>query len=876
MAARLPRTGPGTVWARPRFKIGVAATLIGLTLFFGVFAYVYHKYEVIVDRRMRGQIFANAAKIYGHPSEIHAGEEVSIRELVGTLRRAGYSQDTENEAKIGTYHLVHNGLEIQPGPNSYHSAEGAMVSEEDGKILRINALSDGHELGAYELEPELITALFEGEQRAKRRLIRYEDLSKNMVDAVLGIEDRRFFQHSGVNYYRMIEAAWADLRAGKYEQGGSTLTMQVARGFFLTPEKNTKRKLTEMLISVILEQKFSKKQIFELYANQVYMGQRGSFTISGLGEAAEAYFGKDVKNLTLPETAMLAGMIQRPNYYSPYKYPERALERRNLVLDGMVDIGSITRDEADKAKATPLKLAPPNEEASEAPYFVDLVKDTLFAKYNEQQVNDGAYRIYTTLDPDLQRAAAEAVDAGIKDVDAQVRKLRTHTVVTGRGKTAKRETEVKPGPMPQVALVAIDPHTGAVLALVGGRNYGMSQLNHAVAKRPTGSIFKPFVYAAAMNTAVDGQTVSDPQAAVSGQAAAIFTPATMLDDSPTTFTYGDQIYEPRNYKEEYHGPVTARYALAMSLNNATVKLAEQVGYDKVADLAKNAGIKSVLATPAIALGSYEATPLDMAGAYTIFANNGVKLSPILISSLRDAQGNVIENFETTRHEVLDPRVAYVMTDMLQGVLNFGLGYTVRRDGFTAPAAGKTGSSHDAWFEGYTSNMLCIVWVGYDDYSDVRLSGAQAAAPIWAAFMKSAEALPAYHDMEPFTPPAGVQQVVLDKVTNRLATAACPDDYSAVFIEGTAPNETCDQSGNTGGGVVGFFSKIFGGGSKPSAPPPVSNPVQPTGVRPAAPVVAQQQPQPPEKKKKGFWSRIFGGGDDDKKDQNSQDPPKPPQ
>ncbi|HEV2112526.1 MAG TPA: penicillin-binding transpeptidase domain-containing protein, partial [Terriglobales bacterium] len=321
--------------------------------------------------------------------------------------------------------------------------------------------------------------------------------------------------------------------------------------------------------------------------------------------------------------------------------------------------------------------------------------------------------------------------------------------------------------------------------------------------------------------------------------------------------------------------VTARYALAMSLNNATVKLAEQVGYDKVADLAKNAGIKSVLATPAIALGSYEATPLDMAGAYTIFANNGVKLSPILINSLRDAQGNVIENFETTRHEVLDPRVAYVMTDMLQGVLNFGLAYGVRRAGFTAPAAGKTGSSHDAWFEGYTSNLLCIVWVGYDDYSDIHLSGAQVAAPIWTAFMKGAQALPPYRDMEPFASPAGVQQVVLDKVTNRLATAACPDDYSAVFIEGTEPRDTCDQSAS-GGGVSGFFSRIFGGGSKPSPPPPVSNPAQPVGVRPASPVVAQQQPQP-EKKKKGFWSRIFGGGSDDKNDQNSQDPPpKPPQ
>ena len=383
-----------------------------------------------------------------------------------------------------------------------------------------------------------------------------------------------------------------------------------------------------------------------------------------------------------------------------------------------------------------------------------------------------------------------------------------------------------------------------------------------------------------MNTALPEQPSADQNPAPpnpGNPAAAVFTPATMIDDAPTTFSYGDQIYEPRNYKEEYHGPVTARYALAMSLNNATVKLAEQVGYDKVADLAKAAGIKSVQATPAMALGSYDATPLDMAGAYTIFANSGVKVSPIFISSLRDAQGNVIENFDTARHEVLDPRVAYVMTDMMQGVLNFGLGYQVRRAGFTQPAAGKTGSSHDAWFEGYTSNLLCIVCVGYDDYSDIRLSGAQAAAPIWAAFMKHAATLPAYQDMQPFTPPAGVQQVVLDKVTNRLATPACPDDYSAVFVEGTAPRDTCDQS-VTGGGVAGFFSRIFGGGSKPSPPPPVSNPAQPARVQPAPAIAQQQQPQPqPAKKKKGFWGRIFGG--DDKKDENNspqQPPPKPPQ
>ena len=385
----------------------------------------------------------------------------------------------------------------------------------------------------------------------------------------------------------MAEAAWIDVMRGRHDQGGSTLTMQLSRGFFLTPEKTIKRKLTEMLIAEELEQKFSKQQIFDFYANWVDLGQRGSFSISGFAEASKAYFNKELKDITLPEAALLAGLIQRPSYLSPYRHPERAMERRNLVLESMVETHAITREQADKAKAVPLKLAPPNVEASDAPYFVDMVRDQLISKFNENELNDQSYRIYTTLDPDLQKAAAQSVEMGIKLVDEQVKKIRTRKVKVGK----KFETTVAPGPQAQVAMVVLDPHTGAVLALVGGRDYGWSQLNHAVSKRPTGSIFKPFVYATAMNTALDGSPT-------------VLTPASVVTDAPTSFAYGDQIYEPRNYKEEYKGDVSLRYALAMSLNNATVKVAEQVGYDKVVTLAKSAGIASVKATfsPAMAAG----------------------------------------------------------------------------------------------------------------------------------------------------------------------------------------------------------------------------------------------------------------------------------
>ncbi len=611
--------------------------------------------------------------------------------------------------------------------------------------------------------------------------------------------------------------------------------MQLSRGFFLTPERTIKRKLTEMLIATELEQKFSKQQIFEIYANWVDLGQRGSFAISGFAQASRAYFNKDMKDVTLPEAALLAGIIQGPSRLSPYRHPERALERRNLVLDSMVETHAITREMADKAKATPLKLAPPNVEASDAPYFIDLVRDTLVSKVPEREMNEQAYRIYTTLDPDLQRAAAQAVEAGIKLVDDQVTKRRTKRVKVGKG---KYETQVEQGPQAQVALIVMDPHTGEVLALVGGRNYAVSQLNHAVAKRPTGSIFKPFVYAAAMNTAVDGSTP-------------VLTPASIVPDQPTTFAYGDQIYEPRNYKEEYHGDVTARYALAMSLNNATVKLAEEVGYEKVADLAKSAGITSVKPTPAMALGSYDATPLDMAAAYTAFANNGVRLSPVMVKSVRNATGDPIMNFNAESRQILDPRVAYVITDMMQGVINYGLGFSaVRGRGFQQPAAGKTGTSHDGWFAGYTSNLLCVVWVGFDDYSEIHLTGAQTAAPIWTEFMKKAAAIPQYSDMKSFSQPSGVVDVQLDKVTNLLATPACPQTYTAAFIVGTEPTNTCDQ--NTG--VHGVLSKIFGLGSQQ----PEQQPAGPFGQ--------------PAQKKKSIFGKIAGIFKDDKQ---SNPPPKPP-
>jgi len=770
---------------------------------------------------------------------------------------------------MGTYSLNAGSITIHPGLQSYHAPDSATISFEGNTIHQITDLN-GDQLAAYELEPLLITGLSD-QNRIKRRLVTYNELPQYLVPAVTAIEDRRFFEHDGVDYYSMIGWVWHDLRGDRrYRGGGSTLTMQLAKNFFLTPERTIRRKLIQILITFQLEHRFSKQKIFELYANEISLGQQGSFAINGFGEAAQAYFGKDVRQLNLQECALLAGLIQSPSRLNPYRHSARAMERRNVVLDSMAETGAITKDQAEAAKATPLKLTTRSVDANEAPYFVDLVRDQIVQKLGDAEYNQQGLRIYTSLDPQLQAAAADAVNEGMKHVDELVTRKHTH-------RASKKSPAVVDSNIvyPQVALLALNPHTGQVLALVGGRNYGMSQLNHVVAHRPTGSIFKPFVYAAAFNTSLSGAQLTNSDG-VSG----VFTPVTMLNDSPTTYTIGDQEYTPHNFHDEDYGEITARYALQKSQNVATIALAQMVGFSNVASLARDAGVKSARGTPSVAIGAYDATPLEMAGAYTIFANGGVKIDPWMLASIRHANGDVISDYAPTSKPILDPRVAYLTTSLMENVINHGTAAGVRAMGFSAPAAGKTGTSNDAWFAGYTSNLLCIVWIGNDDYSDIKLEGADAAAPIWAQFMKRAVALPQYSDTKDFEAPEGITEVQLDKATNLIADAAClGNSYTAAFLDGTQPTETCDHSN---GDQRNLFQKIFEIGEKPVMPPP---PVQ--AQQPVPPPANTMTPAPnpvqgevannqnanaePPKKKRGFFSRLFGGG---KKDDQQQQQPQP--
>ena len=804
-SARGGRHGPRHRFLHGLLIGGLACLLLGMCVL-GIF---YFKYQSVVDERLAsGPIFANVAQIYAAPREVRVGQRLSVSFIAQELRTAGYNSNPQ----LGTYTLSENSIRIKPGPESYHSPDGATITTgpsydiatntSSGPIVLSITAENGAPLAAYQLEPELITAL-SGENRTKRRLVKYNEIPPNMVQAVLAIEDRRFFEHGGINYGRTIECVVHDVMVGRKDCGGSTLTQQLAKNFFLTPDKTISRKVAELMITLQLEARFNKQQIFEDYANQVNIGRRGSFEINGFGEASESFFGKDLRQLDLAECALIAGLIQNPSWRNPYRHPDRAMERRNLVLDSMVETGAISQSEADRAKAEPLRLAAPNIDAAEAPYFVDLVHDQLSQRIGDQELGHDALRIYTSLDPELQRAASEAVDAGMKNVDDLVRKLHK-----------KSASNIL---YPQVALVALNPHTGQILALVGGRNYGVSQLNHATAERPTGSIFKPFVYATAYNTSLNGMDLGGN---------GIFTALTKLDDDPHTFMFDGKPYDPGNFeKGEYPGMVTAAQAIAHSLNIATIGLAEQVGYENVAALARTAGIVNARGTPSVAIGTYNATPIDMAGAYTVFANNGVHLKPWMLASVRNANGDIVADFAPEARQVMDPRSAFLTQSLLQFTMNYGTAASVRGHGFSAPAAGKTGTSHDAWFAGYTSNLLCIIWVGNDDYTDISnglthsLQGADTAAPIWAEFMNRAIKLPQYSDMKSFSAPDGVQVVSIDRNTWLPADSTCPEDYSLAFLNGTVPANTCSHMSEAPQNIL---EKIFGiGGNKqpqPATPP----------------------------------------------------------
>ena len=850
MKVRIPRrAGVARFFLRPPGRFLLIGFTLCVILGLGAFTFFYARYSRLIDQKLSAGPFANTAKIFAAPQTIGVGDTITPAEIAAELRRSGYTESSSNP--LGYYQMISNGIQIFPQADSYFDQEAGVIRFSGGKISQIISLRDNTPRGQYQLEPLLITNL-SGPTREKRRMVRFRDIPQVLVQAVTSAEDKRFFQHAGFDPFGIIRAAWVDLREGRKDQGASTLSQQLARMFWLYQEKRWTRKLAELIITLQLEQKLSKEEIFEDYANQIDLGWRGTYNIRGFGQASEVYLGKDLSQINLPEAAELAGLIQRPGYYDPFRHPDRMKERRNLVLGLMRANGYISDRDYALAIESPITVSKGAAQSVEAPYFVDLVSDALQNRFQDQNFQANAFRVYTTLDMRLQRAASEAVRKGMALVDDQIKKQRRF-----KGQSP---------PEAQVALVALDPHTGEVKALVGGRNYGTSQLNHVLAKRQPGSIFKPFVYAAAMYTGLEGGS-------------RILTPSTIVTDEPTTFWFDGKPYEPSNFEHKFYGDVTIRYALAHSLNVATVKVAEMTGFDRVVDIANRAGMNyKIQPTPAVALGAYEITPLEAAGAYTVFATEGDFVKPTFLRLVRDKEGKAVYRNKAEEQPAIDPRVAYLITNLMEEVLRSGTGAGVRSQyGLTVPAAGKTGTSHDGWFAGFTSELLCVVWVGFDDNRQLDLEGAKSAAPIWAEFMKAALNYREYRDTKPFEPPDGIVSIDIDPESGMPATPSCPKTRPEVYLAGTQPVGTCPLHGGRQGAtsVAGWETAVPPSrpagqpsdttpsvtGSPGDGPVPNANQRRPSSrqTRADAPPPTPPSPapaQPVESKKKGIFGRIW--------------------
>lgn len=852
MKVRVPRNqGVARFFLGKGGRILLLGFTVMMIMALGAFTYFYYTYSKVIDEKLRAGPFANTAKLLAGPTSVAVGDETTPNDIAAELHRSGYSESRSNP--VGSYQIQVNSISIFPGKDSYFEQVPGVIKFAGGKISQIISLQDNTARSQYQLEPQLITNLA-GPSREKRRMVKFRDIPQILVHAVTSAEDKRFFQHGGFDPIRVVKAVYVDLKEGRKGQGASTLSMQLARMFFLNMDKNWKRKVAEVMITLQLEQKLSKEEIFEDYANQIDLGWRGTFNIRGFGQGSEAFLGKDLSQVTLPEAAQLAGMPRSPANFDPFSHPDRVKDRRNVVLGLMRSNGYISDRDYAIAIEAPITVAKAGTQSVEAPYFVDMVNESLQGKFQDENFQSNAFRVYTTLDLRLQRAAAEAVRAGMLSVDEQIRKQ-------------KRFKGQNP-PLPQVALIAMDPHTGAVKALIGGRSYGMSQLNHIVARRQPGSIFKPFVYAAAMNTGIEG-------------GAHILTPSTIVQDEPTTFWYdGGRPYEPSDFEKKYRGDVTLREALAHSLNIPAVKVAEMVGYNAVVDMANRAGMNlKIHPTPSVALGAYDITPLEAVAAYTIFANQGTYVKPTFLSQVRTQDGKMPYKDKQEPKHVLDVRTAYLTTSLMEEVLRSGTAGGVRaKVGFNVPAAGKTGTSRDGWFAGFTSELLCVVWVGFDDGRDLDLEGAHSAAPIWMEFMKHALQYREYHDTKPFTAPNGIVSIDIDPLSGMPATPNCPTTRKEVYIAGTEPVGACPLhgGGHSGTIITGWDTtperpagqggdnslRISGSQGDGSASP--SNAGSRARRQDAPDAMAAGQPAPPppdasqgEEKKGGFFNKLKG-------------------
>ncbi len=800
--------------ARRRTRRGLLWVAVGLVVAtLGVGVWLLRPFWQL-SRQLAERTETGPSRLYGAPLVLRRGDAMSAWRLERELATLHY-RGSEGPPVPGSYRLDDDGGAIlvrrSPTPRGWRPAGRLEIGLAGGRVARL--VWDGQNVEEVFLEAPVIAALY-GPARYERRPARLEDLPEHLVQAVLAAEDARFFGHQGLSLRGIVRAAWVNLRGGELRQGGSTLTQQLVKNLFLTHERTVGRKLREAVLALFVDARYSKRAILNAYLNEIYWGESEGANLMGVGAASWAYFGKEPEQLDLCEAAVLAGMIRSPGSYSPARRPEAARERRDWVYDRMVAKGTLPEETAAAMKHRDLCFAPQPLVAARAPYFADLVRTEAAERFGLGILEDAGYAILTTLRVVDQRAAEEAVAGGLEDLEE-----------------GWESESGAAGPI-QAALVSLDPRSGAILAYLGGRDYGASQFDRASqAHRQAGSAFKPVVYATALSRGVA-------------------TPATLLEDAPLTVALASSIWSPQNSDDEYRGWVTVRQALEDSLNVPTARLALATGLPEIVEMARRLGVRGRLEPyPALALGAFEVTPLELATVYATFAAGGRRPPLHAIEGVLDRVGSPVEGRALERPErVLHEATAFVITSMLRGVLDRGTAASVRRMGVTDPLAGKTGTTNerrDSWFAGYSPERTTLVWVGYDENSRTRLSGARAALPLWARFTHAVRPARGY---AAFVPPPGLRTATIDPTSGQLATNRCPTWTTEYFLDGTVPSEVCALPGGwfrqplderlaartlppgltvedgterraERRGVWRWLTKVIGGQHRPPAPPP---------------------------------------------------------
>jgi penicillin-binding protein 1B len=725
-----------------------------------------------IEKRFSARRWSIPSTVYSDTTLLYPGQQIIPSQFREKLSDLGYhrvrrlpSQKGEIRIRANTLDIFLNDLKT---PWSERAGFLARIEFADDRIAAIRRSDSSETLPILELEPEEIMQFF-GQERERRQLISIEQVPEHQVQAVLAAEDHRFFEHYGVDWRGILRAMLANLRHGAIRQGGSTLTQQLAKNYFLTPERTFIRKLKELIIALIIEFKYDKREILEIYFNEIYLGQKGSVAINGIGEASYFYFGKPVNQLSLVEAAAIAGLIKAPNNYSPYRDMARSRDRRDTVLQAMHRWEWITQSELDEALKQPINPVGFIAAEKKAPYFIDVLSEQLNSLYRPEDLSSLGLSIYTTLDTQVQRAAEK-------------------TLAEGLARLEKANPELKrtaPGEKLQGAVVVMQPKTGHILALVGGRDYGVSQFNRIIqARRQPGSAFKPLVYLSSLDQ---------------------FTPTTLLSNDPKSYTINGKPWDPQNFEPVTEYTVSLQDALKKSYNLATVDLAMQTGLDRIVALAKKFNFSTPIKPyPSLALGAFEVIPLELARAYCVFPAEGVQPFPLSLKGVVDENGLILEHQHLSIERLIPPAEAFILNNMLQGVVREGTARSLGWRGVTWPVAGKTGTTNDfrdAWFVGYTPDILALVWVGFDNADPIKATGSTAALPIWADLMK---AIPQYQSETAFNIPPGVEKILVCPVTGRPAVAGCPEPIDVYFLTDHPPGDPCPL--HPDGGIAGKIIK----------------------------------------------------------------------